>query len=58
MENESIERGDWVTEMVLPGVFTMILLFCLIHLGLQAVGSMAQNEPALGELSAISAFAS
>ena len=55
MENESIEQRFWLTEVVLPGLFTLILLLCLIYLGMAA---MAQSEPALGELSAISAFAS
>jgi len=49
------EREEWLVELLLPGLFTIILLSCLAHLGYCAM--QAQLEPMARFQYAISAFA-
>ena len=50
------DRKEWLIEWVLPGLFVLILLGCLAHLGYSALhGSLL---PTAGFKYAISAFAS
>ncbi len=48
------KQESWVIEVLLPGVFTLVLLGCLVHLGYSA--AQAQARYASGTQYAISAF--
>ncbi len=51
----NVEKWEWLLEMLLPGVFIIVLLGCIIHLGYCAL--QAQQQPMAGFHYAISAFA-
>jgi len=51
----NVEKWEWLLEMLLPGVFIIVLLGCLIHLGYCAL--QAEKQPMAGFHYAISAFA-
>lgn len=51
---QSDVRQTWVVDVLLPSLFTMLLLGCLIHLGYCALKS--QLEPVVRFHYAISAF--
>ncbi len=48
---------NWVVDILLPGVFTVILLAALVHLGLSVRGYVQQAVSGFDQGYAISAFA-
>lgn len=46
---------EWILELLVPGLFILILLGCLLHMGYCAL--QAQKQPVAGFQYAISAFA-
>lgn len=46
---------EWIMELLIPGLFILILLGCLVHMGYCAL--QAQKQPVDGFQYAISAFA-
>ena len=48
------EKEEWLIELLLPGLFTIILLSCLAHLGYCALQSQLQSATSFKY--AISAF--
>lgn len=46
---------EWILELLIPGLFILILLGCLAHMGYCAL--QAQKQPVDGFQYAISAFA-
>ena len=51
-----LEKAEWIVEWVLPGLFALILLACLTHLGYCVL--QGNSLPSTGFQYAISAFAS
>lgn len=49
---------NWVVDILLPGLFTMILLAALVHLGVSVHDYVRHAGPGLDHSYAISAFAS
>lgn len=54
LEGEQASSESWVVDVLLPSLFTMLLMGCLIHLGYCALRS--QLEPVVRFHYAISAF--
>ena len=49
------ERESWIVELALPGLFTVVLIICLVHLAVSVLS--AQKHQSRQAEYAISAFA-
>lgn len=56
--NTSAYTGNLITDIVLPSLFTILVLFCLVQIGLSVLQSGSDGPEAPSKVTAISAFAS
>lgn len=57
--NYNIREGNLITDIVLPSVFTLLILFCLVQIGFSVMQPGNGGAEGAGEsVTAISAFAS
>lgn len=56
--NTTGREGNLITEIVLPSLFTILILFCLIQIGFSMFQPGQEGPEAPSRVTAISAFAS